>query len=156
MQLMEKTDNMEAADDGLLVTGFTVADASFGIDARLVLEVVKVGEVTPVHGAPSGVSGVRNLRGRIVTVVDMAAHLGLGSIELDPETRLLIMDWQGESFGFLVDAVTDAIALNAERIGTPPDGIAPELRSRLTGVWRKNDTLTAIIDAEALFQWSEE
>jgi hypothetical protein len=37
-----------------------VGDAAFGIDARLVLEVVKVGEVTPVHGAPPGVSGVRN------------------------------------------------------------------------------------------------
>lgn len=156
MQMMEKMSNMETDDDGLLVTGFTVCDAAFGIDARLVLEVVKVGEVTPVHGAPPGVSGVRNLRGRIVTVVDMAVHLGLGCVEIGPETRLLIMERQGESFGFLVDAVTDAIALDPERISAPPDGIAPELRSRLTGVWRENDNLTAILDAEALFKWNDE
>jgi len=146
----------ETADDGLLVTGFIVAGAAFGIDARLVLEVVKVGELTPVHGAPPGVCGVRNLRGRIVTVVDMATHLGLGCVETGPETRLLIMEHQSEPFGFLVDAVTDAIALDAERINTPPAGMDPDLRSRLSGVWRENDSLTAIIDAGALFKWNDE
>lgn len=156
MQMMEKTNKTETVGDGLLVTGFTVADASFGIDARLVLEVVKVGEVTPVHGAPQGVVGIRNLRGRIVTVVDMAEHLRLGYVENGPETRLLIMERQGEPFGFLVDAVTDAIALDTERIGAPPAGMDPGLRSRLTGVWRDGAILTAIIDAEALFKWNDE
>jgi purine-binding chemotaxis protein CheW len=152
MQEMKKTNDTETAGDGLLVTGFTVDDASFGIDARLVLEVVKVGEVTPVHGAPSGVTGIRNLRGRIVTVVDMATHLGLGRVETGPETRLLIMEHLGEPFGFLVDAVTDAIALDVKRIGAPPVGMGADLRSRLTGVWRESDHLTAVLDAEALFK----
>jgi chemotaxis signal transduction protein len=110
----------EEATDGLLATRFTLGDASFGVDARLVQEVVKVGELTPVHSAPSGVIGVRNLRGRIVTVVDMATHLNLGHVESGPETRLLIMEHQGEFYGFLVDAVTDAIAMDEKRIGKPP------------------------------------
>ena len=55
----------------------------------------------------------------------MAVHLGLGCVEIGPETRLLIMEHQGESYGFLVDAVTDAIALDAERIDTPPDEPGP-------------------------------
>ena len=46
----------EETADGLLVTGFSLGDAAFGVDARLVLEVVKVGEVTPVHGAPPALS----------------------------------------------------------------------------------------------------
>lgn len=142
--------------DGMLVTGFTVNDAAFGIDAQLVLEVVKVGELTPVHGAPSGVSGIRNLRGRIVTVVDMAEHLGLGCIEIGPQTRLLIMEHQGEPFGFLVDTVTDAIVLNTERIITPPAGMAVVLRNRLIGVWREGDCLTAILNADSIFRWNDE
>lgn len=156
MQLMDNTKNAGASADGLLVTGFTVGDASFGIDARLVLEVVKVGEVTPVHGAPPGVAGIRNLRGRIVTVVDMATHLGLGCVDNGPETRLLIMERHGEPFGFLVDAVTDAIALDVEHLGPPPAGMDQSLRSRLIGVWREGAILTAIIDAEALFKWNDE
>ena len=142
--------------DGLLITGFTVSEVSFGIDAQLVLEVVKVGEVTPVHGAPVGVSGIRNLRGRIVTVVDMAAHLEMGSIVLQPESRLLIMDHQGETFGFLVEAVTDAFVLDAKFMTTPPSSLAPALRSRVSGVYREGDHLTAILDAGALFRWKDE
>jgi len=142
--------------DGMLVTGFTVNDAAFGIDARLVLEVVKVGDVTPVHGAPSGVCGIRNLRGRIVTVVDMAAHLGLGRVAVGPKTRLLIIDHQGEPYGFLVDTVTDAFDLTLDRIIAPPAGMNPALRNRLTGVWRKDECLTAILNADTLFNWNDE
>jgi purine-binding chemotaxis protein CheW len=145
----------EETADGLLVTGFTLGASDFGVDARLVQEVVKVGEITRVHDAPSGVIGIRNLRGRIVTVVDMAIHLDLGSVEIGPETRLLIMEHQGESYGFLVDAVTDAIALDVERIGVPPASLDPALRSRLQGIWREADKLTAILDPQALFQWEE-
>lgn len=139
----------------LLVTEFAVGEASFGVDARLVLEVVKVGDVTRVHDAPAGVVGIRNLRGRIVMVIDMAAHLGLGLAESGPESRLLIMEHQGESFGFLVDAVTDAVGVSEAQIGVPPSSLSPVLRSRLRGVWRDGDRLTAILDPAALFQWEK-
>lgn len=148
--------NNETATAGLLVSGFTVGDAAFGIDARQVLEVVKVGEVTPVYGAPSGVSGIRNLRGRIVTVVDMATHLGLGCVESGPDTRLLIMEHQGEPYGFLVDAVTDPITLYEVHMDPPPAGMRTELRSRLAGVWREGDHLTAVLNSEGLFRWNEQ
>lgn len=141
--------------EGLLVTGFQLGSASFGVDARLVQEVVKVGELTRVHDAPPGVVGIRNLRGRIVTVVDTAVHLGLGCVETTPENRLLIIEHQGESFGFLVDAVTDAIALEEKGIGAPPASLDPALSGRLRGVWRDADRLTAILDPQTLFQWEE-
>jgi purine-binding chemotaxis protein CheW len=145
----------EETTDGLLVTGFALGAAAFGVDARMVLEVVKVGDLTPVHGAPRGVVGIRNLRGRIVTVVDMAVHLDLGSVDIGPETRLLIMEHQGEPYGFLVDTVTEAIALDAECIVSPPASLDPALRARLRGVWREADRITAILDPQALFQWEE-
>ena len=148
--------NGEAVDgDGLLVAQFTLGKAAFGIDARLVQEVVKVGELTRVHHAPDGVTGIRNLRGRIVTVVDMAVHMGMGSVQPGPETRLLIMEHQNESYGFMVDAVTDAIALEPDKIATPPANLDPALRGRLRGVWRDGSKLTAILEPEALFHWSE-
>ncbi len=146
----------EEKTDGLLLTGFSLGDASFGVDARLVQEVVKVGEVTRVHGAPPGVTGIRNLRGRIVTVVDMAEHLGLGTVDINTESRLLIMERLNESFGFLVDAVTDALSLDEGLIGAPPANMDPVLRGRLRGVWREGDRLTTILDPEALFIWNDE
>jgi purine-binding chemotaxis protein CheW len=146
----------EESADGMLVAEFTLGDAVFGVDARLVQEVVKVGELTRVHGAPADVVGIRNLRGRIVTVVDMAAHMGLGRIEVGPETRMLIMEHQGEYYGLLVDSVTEAIALDEASIAAPPASLSTALRSRLIGTWRNGQALTAILDPAALFIWNEE
>jgi purine-binding chemotaxis protein CheW len=141
--------------DGQLVTGFTLGEALFGVDAHLVQEVVKVGDITRVHNAPASVVGIRNLRGRIVTVVDMAVHLNLGSVVIGTESRLLIMEHQGEPYGFLVDSVADAIALDEGHIDAPPASLAQHIRSRLRGVWRENEKLTAILDPQTLFEWQE-
>jgi purine-binding chemotaxis protein CheW len=148
----------DGAGDGetLLATGFRLGEADFGVDARLVQEVVKVGEITPVHDAPPGVVGIRNLRGRIVTVVDLATHLELGDVEIGPETRMLIMERQGDSYGFLVDAVTDAIEIDEGGIVPPPASLPASLRDRLRGVWREADRLTAILDPPGLFRWAED
>ncbi len=145
----------KSTTNGLLIIVFALGEASFGIDAQMVQEVVKVGEITPVHGAPSEVKGIRNLRGHIVTVVDTAVHLKLGSVQFSPETRLLIMERDGESYGFLVDRVTDALSLDENEIAPPPSSIDAALRDRLKGVWRDRDRLIAILDPEELFKWKD-
>ena len=75
-----------------------------------------VGELTPVRHAPDYVAGIRNLRGRIITVIDLCVRLGLGSVEIGPESRILIADWKGEPVGLLVRRVADAIAIEARAI----------------------------------------
>jgi purine-binding chemotaxis protein CheW len=147
--------NDEHAGEGMLLAGFMIGQAAFGIDARLVQEVVRIGELTPVHGAPVGVIGIRNLRGRIVTVVDLAAHLNLGAVAMSHQARLLIMEHQDEFYGFLVDATTGTIAVDEDNIDVPPVSLNPILRSHLKGVWRQANYLTAILDAQSLFQWEQ-
>ncbi|MCC7221889.1 MAG: chemotaxis protein CheW [Candidatus Contendobacter sp.] len=154
MQCHQEPDEKEL-DEGLLITTFMLGDALFGVNAWLVQEVVKVGGLTRVHHAPTAVAGIRNLRGRIVTVVDLALRLELGCVTLGPDARLLIMEWQGEPVGFLVDTVTDAITVSEERITPPPASIDPVLRRSLRGIWREGDRLIAILDPPALFQWDD-
>ena len=137
---------------GFLVSCFMLGESSFGLDARLVQEVVKVGELTVVRGAPTDVVGIRNLRGRIVTVIDMAASLGLGKVDAGGQgVRLLIIENRGEAYGFMVDSVTDAVELEEKHITAPPANMYQSLCDRLLGVWRDKDTLSALIDPEKLF-----
>jgi purine-binding chemotaxis protein CheW len=143
-------------EDAALITGFKLNSATFGVDARLVMEVVKVGELTPVHGAPRGVKGIINLRGHIVTVVDLSEQLGLGKVLTTPDTRLLIMEDEGESYGFMVDSVTDSFAIDEGNMEAPPSSINPSIRTCLLGVYRKGDDLTAIINPKTLFNLTEE
>ena len=137
----------------MLLACFRIGNANFGVDARLVQEVVKSGEITTVHDAPPEVVGIRNLRGRIITVIDLAAHLDLGQVETGPGTKMLIMEHLGESYGFLVDAVTEAFAMDEKQIAESPPNLDPVLRERLLGVWRDHDELTAILDSSKIFEW---
>lgn len=145
----------EFTTSSLLITRFLLGQATFGVDAKLVQEVVKMNEITPVHGAPSGVIGIRNLRGRIVTVVDLAAHLNLGTVAGSNEARMLIVDYEGESYGFLVDAVTDAVVVDEQDIYPPPANLKPALTRCLWGIWREDNCLVAILNLNSMYEWEQ-
>src|SRR5215831_15099468 len=97
--------NETRLDETLLVSVFQLGNAMFGIPAAQIQEVVQMGSITPVHHAPSCIVGIRNLRGRIVTVIDLGTRLDLGEAERGPESRILIVDSEGELVGLLVDRV---------------------------------------------------
>jgi purine-binding chemotaxis protein CheW len=136
----------ERVDESVLVVTFILGDALFGLEAARVQEVVRVGETTPVHHAPGFVAGIRNLRGRIVTVVDLRILLGLGSSDTGADSRILIVDWQGEPVGLLVDSVADTISLDTAGIVPPPPNVQANQRQFVHGVCRTGDRLVAMLD----------
>jgi len=84
---------------------FRVADEAYAVSVLNVLEVAGLGEVTPVPGAPREILGVRNLRGKILPVIDLAALLGARRTE--PPTRLLVAESDGRQAGLAIDEVTE-------------------------------------------------
>lgn len=145
-----------AVDDALLIASFNLGGAAFGIDARQVQEVAKVGEVTRVHHAPPDVVGIRNLRGRIVTVIDLRARLNLGRVETSPENRVLICDWQDEPIGLLVDSVADMITTSAADLVPPPPNLHGVPGSGLRGVCRGEGRLVGLLDHGTLLRLRDE
>ncbi len=147
------TDRSESsAADGQLVATFLLGKAAFGIGAAQVQEVVRVGDITPVHQAPSYVVGIRNLRGRIVTVIDLQVKLDLGSADQGPDNRILIVDWQGEPIGLLVDSVADTISVGPADITPPPPNVHGIQSRNLQGVCRSGERLVALLDAGIVLQ----
>ena len=122
----------------------------FGIDATLIQEAVMVGELTPVRHAPDYVAGIRNLRGRIITVIDLCARLGLGYVEIGPESRILIVDWRGEPVGLLVDRVADAIEVEAGALEPAPPNLHGVQMQKLLGVCHSGERLAALLDLAAV------
>lgn len=84
---------------------FRVADEAYAVSVLNVLEVAGLGEVTPVPGAPREIVGVRNLRGKILPVIDLAALLGTRRTE--PPARLLVAESDGRQAGLAIDEVTE-------------------------------------------------
>lgn len=145
-------DVQESSDDSLLVVTFELGGALFGINARHVQEVVKVGDITPVHDAPPYVVGIRNLRGRIVTVIDLACRLEMGCVDRGHESRVMIVDLQSEPIGLLVDSVADTIATSEEEVAPAPPSLHGIQARDLIGVCRSGERLVALLDAAAALQ----
>ena len=139
--------NPEVTEE-LLIATFRLGGGNgfFGIDATLIQEVVMVGELTPVRHAADYVAGIRNLRGRIITVIDLCVRLGLGQVEIGAESRILIADWKGEPVGLLVDQVADAVALQAGEVEPTPPNLHGVQMQKLLGVFRSAERLVALLD----------
>lgn len=137
-------------DADLQLATFQVEETIFGIDTAQVQEVVRVGEFTPVHHAPPYVLGLRNLRGRIVTVVDLRVRLELSAATIGPESRILIVDWHGEPVGLLADRVADTIAVDPAQVEPPPPNVDGIQGRNLRGICRNGQELVALLDVEAI------
>jgi purine-binding chemotaxis protein CheW len=138
----------EAARSGssVMLVVFAAGDSLMAYDARSVGEVIRVPAITRAYGAAAYVMGVVNLRGRIITVIDLEAKLGLPRTEaLDP--RLLVIEKLGEeAIAVFVPALKDVIEAEAAEIQVLRADIRggdPEL---FLGVVRRDDILVAVLD----------
>ncbi|MCC5926388.1 MAG: purine-binding chemotaxis protein CheW [Bacteroidetes bacterium] len=141
--------------DGTLTTIFTMDGVRYGLDASLIQEVVRVGEITRVHNAPSDIIGVRNLRGKIITVIDLAAHLGTGCYKTGKNNRLILAESNGDAYGFMVDSVLEAIPVDYTSLLPATGNIPVKLEGRIKGLWRYNGDIVTIIDSKQFFIWQE-
>lgn len=146
---------LETQENNPLLVTFLLGDGAFGINADLVQEVVKVSALTPVHHAPEYVLGIRNLRGRVVTVLDLRMRLDLGVSTRASENRVLIIDWQGEPIGLLVDKIADTISVASDEIETTPQNLHSVQQKNLIGVTRQGDRLVAVLNIDVVLQVSE-
>jgi len=136
---------MKTEEDQLIAT-FRLGEGTFGIDTALIQEVVMTGDLTPVRHAPGYVAGIRNLRGRIITVIDLRVRLGLGCVAHDPGNRILIVDWKGEPVGVLVDRVADTVTVGADALQATPPNLHGVQMQNLLGVFRSGERLVALLD----------
>ena len=134
----------------ILISTFFLGDAAFGLDTAQVQEVVRVGDITPVHHAPGFVVGVMNLRGRISTVIDLSIKLELDKARTGVDNRIFIVDWEGEQMGLLVDRVADAIALDRADLKPAPENVRGIQGRQFKGVFQVEGRLIALLDTAAV------
>lgn len=111
-----------------------------------VVEVARIGELTPVPGAPHAVLGVQNLRGQVVPVVDLGAVVGMPRSE--KRGALVVVDDSGQPAGLAVDALIDVADLVGDA-SEPPDG--PLLGSAMV-----DGALVGLLDARSLLRLTQD
>ena len=132
---------------------FTVAATHYAVPEAAVTELERVPRITPVPHVPEWLRGVSNLRGDIVSVVDLRMYLGL-SPHLPATARLLVVRLLDEPFttGLIVDAVGRIVTLQADEVKTPASPLEGPLAPYLTGVCTVGDRLVAVLDIDRLLR----
>ena len=143
-------------DTQRLAVSCFVRNALCGVDTEPVQEIVKVGHITPVHHAPDYVVGIMNLRGRVVTVIDVGMKLDLGAIPLTPDSRILIISWQGEALGLLIDNVRGVVPIDRAEMKPPPENVRGVQSDMVEGVCQVDDHLMALLDLRSVLGVDDE
>ncbi|MFT4745148.1 MAG: purine-binding chemotaxis protein CheW [Nitriliruptoraceae bacterium] len=129
-----------------------VGSALFGVDVLRVQEVIRSQPMTNVPRAHPAVGGLINLRGQIVTAIDLRARLGLpSSTAPEPLMHVVVRTDEG-AVSFLVDDVGDVIELASLKRERAPDTLAPHMRELITAVYKLDDALLLQLDADRLVE----
>ena len=104
--------------------------------------------VTRVPLAPPEVAGILNLRGRIVTLIDMRLRLGLERIDSDEPVMAIGVELRGKSYGLLVDAVGEVLKLDEALCERNPINLDPRLASVSAGIYRLEGQLMIMLDID--------
>ena len=134
-----------------MVVSVRLRQFSFGLPVAEVVDVIRLGAITSVPLAPDWVAGVVNLRGRIVTAIDLARRLGLPDAEV-PAVRPMsvVVQVAGEEYALIVDSVGDVIAVDESLLEPVPTTLAAEAKRVSTGVLRRDDCLLLLVDTPRL------
>ena len=126
---------------------FTIAAQLFGLPIARVQDVFKPSRITRVPLAGAEVAGVLNLRGRIVTVIDMRHRLDVRHQESDAPMAIGI-EAKGKSFGLLVDAVGEVLKLSVTECEPNPINLDRKLAVLSAGVYRLDGELLVVLDID--------
>jgi purine-binding chemotaxis protein CheW len=143
-----------SSDDQQFLT-FNLAEEYYGVDILKVQEIKGYTNVTKIPNTPDYLKGVLNLRGTIVPIVDLRMKFGMGVTEPTSFTVVVVVNVRNRVMGFLVDAVSDVLDLNAKNIQPPPDmGTTVDI-SFVAGIGNANDRLVTLLDIDRVLTEAE-
>lgn len=125
---------------------FLLAGEEYGVDVRLVQEIIRLSEITPVPRAPQFVKGVINLRGRIIPVIDLKRKLALGEVEPTRQARIVVVRIRERLMGLLVDGASQVLKVPVSVIEPAPEEVVEIDANYIRGVAKLESRLIILID----------
>jgi len=141
------------------LVGFIIGKELFGVDILMVQEIIRSAQVIPVPNSPDFIEGIINLRGSIITVIELRKRLNLieregkGNRNESEDTWILILDIGGRVTGFIVDKVTEVLKIGESTIEQPPDLVVAGLkRHYIQGVCKIDANLLILLDFDNILR----
>src|SRR5213080_4982282 len=144
----------EAARD-VHIVGFQVGRETYGVPITSLHEIVRVPEITAVPEAPEYVEGVINLRGKIVSIVDLRKRFGEKQITQNEKNRILVVEVENKMVGLIVDAASEVLRMSSEDVDNPPNVFEEGELNYVTGVGKLKDRLIILVELNKVLQKGE-
>jgi purine-binding chemotaxis protein CheW len=131
----------------------TIAGQLFGIPVLTVQDVLGPQRITRIPLAPSEVAGALNLRGRIVTAIDVRRRLALPPRESGDSGMSVVVESGGELYSLVIDQVGEVLSLPPEEFERNPGTLSPQWREVSAGIYRLEGQLMIVLDVDRLLQF---
>jgi purine-binding chemotaxis protein CheW len=131
---------------------FYVSDLFFGVDVLNVQEVLRYQEMTRVPLAPDVIEGLINLRGQIVTAVDLRKRLNVRPRDNSNTPMNIVVRSEEGAVSLLVDEISDVLTVNQATYEPPPQNLPPEQRELIDGLYKLDGRLLLILNTDRVLQ----
>jgi purine-binding chemotaxis protein CheW len=148
--MAENTTDSSSVD--LEFSTFYVGGALCGINILNIQEINKHFEITKVPQSSDYIEGILNLRGRIVTIIDLVKKLSLAPVNKDNNNRNIIVNSEDEHIGLLVDAISDVVIAKSEDIEPAPSNIGGVKGKFFQGVLKTEKQLIGILNIDEVLK----
>ncbi len=135
---------------------FFLDDQLFGVDVHTVQEVIRYQEMTRVPLAPDAVSGLINLRGQIVTAIDLRKRLGMTERSSDRLPMNVVVRSDEGAVSLLVDQIGDVQKVDSDSFERPPETLRGEVRDMIGGAYKMKDRLILLLETHRVLELSAE
>lgn len=129
---------------------FYLGDQCYGLDVLKVQEIVRFQPLTLVPLAHPMVRGLMNLRGQIVTAIDLRTRLHMPARMQDHEPINVVVQTDDGAVSLLVDEISDVITLSEQQFERPPETLQGVARDLIQGAYKLPDRLLVILDPEQI------
>ena len=133
---------------------FRLAQEEYGLPITKVQEINRLVPITKLPQTPSFVEGVINLRGRIIPVIDLRKRFQLGEKEESDDTRIIIVEVDGQTVGVTVDQVTEVVRLPGNAVEPPPPAFILEAQY-VNGVGKLDNRLLILLNIDKILTSQE-
>lgn len=139
----------EIVDEEIIqLVGFKLGDEEYAIDILKVQEIIRMVEITAVPRADHFVLGVMNLRGKVIPVVDLRLRFNLDKSDFDKNTRIIVVNFEKESIGFVVDEVTEVMRITKSIVEPTPPLVGSVGQEYILGICKYNERLIILLDID--------
>ncbi|MDT0274480.1 chemotaxis protein CheW [Blastococcus goldschmidtiae] len=139
------SDAVASATSGQLAT-FRLDGDLYGVEVEHVQEVLRSQQLTRVPLAPRAVAGLINLRGQVVTAIELRERLGRPARPEGTDAVVIVVRLDGEAVSLLVDSIADVVDVDAADFEAPPDTLEGQGRDLIRGAYKLDGQLLLALD----------